>query len=172
MKHRPGFHILRTLLFYPESRTKENGRFFFFPFALKLSPFENPNITWRCNSPFWIGPHPNLLSLFEQQKWSPWITMINALRVCALSHFSHVWLCNLVDYSPPGSSVHGIALARVLEWVAISSSRGSSRPRDQTCISSVSCIGRWILYHHPFYLPLHHHRCAVSATGLTTKAHF
>ena len=38
-------------------------------------------------------------------------------------------LCNLVDYSPLGSSVHGILQARILEWVAISFSRGSSRPR-------------------------------------------
>ena len=43
----------------------------------------------------------------------------------------------------PGYSVHGIFQARILEWVAISSSRGSSRPKDQT---HVSCIGRWILY--------------------------
>jgi len=48
---------------------------------------------------------------------------------------------------PPGSSVHGILQARILEWVAISSSRGSSQPRDWTCISYVCCIGRWILYH-------------------------
>ena len=37
--------------------------------------------------------------------------------------------------------------AKILEWVAISSSRGSSRPRDQTQVSRVSCIGRWILCH-------------------------
>ena len=42
---------------------------------------------------------------------------------------------------------HGISQARILEWVAISFSRGSSRPRDQTPVSCVSCIGRWILYH-------------------------
>ena len=46
-----------------------------------------------------------------------------------------------MDGSPPGSSVHGI-----LEWVAIPSSRGSSWPRDQTCVSYISCIGRRILY--------------------------
>ena len=46
-------------------------------------------------------------------------------------------LCNPVDCSPPGSSVHGILQARILEWVAISSSRGSSQPRDRT---QVSCI--------------------------------
>ena len=56
----------------------------------------------------------------------------------------HVWLCNPMDCSPPGSPVHGIFQARILEWVAISSSRGSSQPRDWT---HVSCIGRWILYH-------------------------
>ena len=49
-----------------------------------------------------------------------------------------------MDCSPPGSSIHGIFQSRILEWVAISSSRGSSRPRDWTC---VSCTGRWILYH-------------------------
>ena len=47
---------------------------------------------------------------------------------------------------PPGSSVHGSFQARIQEWVAISSSRGSSWPRDQTHISCVPCIGRWILY--------------------------
>ena len=49
-------------------------------------------------------------------------------------------LCGPLDYSPPGSSVHGIFQARILEWIAISSSRGSSQPRNQTCISCVSCI--------------------------------
>ena len=50
-----------------------------------------------------------------------------------------------MDYSPPGASVHGISQARILgEWLAISSSRGSSRPRDGTC---VSCVGRRVLYH-------------------------
>ena len=48
------------------------------------------------------------------------------------------------DCSPPGSSLHGISQARILEWVAISFSRESSRPRDWTL---VSFFGRWILYH-------------------------
>ena len=47
-------------------------------------------------------------------------------------------LCNPMDCGPPGSSVHGILQARILEWVAIPFSRGSSRPRDQTCVSYVS----------------------------------
>ena len=56
-----------------------------------------------------------------------------------------LWPCGL--YSLLGSSVHVILQARILEWVAISSSMGSSKPKDQTCISSVSCIGRRVLYH-------------------------
>ena len=42
-----------------------------------------------------------------------------------------------IDCSPPGSSVHGILQARMLEWVAISFARGSSQPRDQTCVSCI-----------------------------------
>ena len=51
---------------------------------------------------------------------------------CMLSSFSHVQLCDRMDCSPPGSSVQVILQARILVWVALPSSRGSSRPRDQT----------------------------------------
>ena len=47
-------------------------------------------------------------------------------------------LCDPMDCSLPGSSLHGILQARVLEWVAISFSRGSSRPRDQTQVSHIA----------------------------------
>ena len=47
----------------------------------------------------------------------------------------------------PGSSVHRILQARILGWVATSSSRGSSWPRDQTNVFYVSCIDKWIFYH-------------------------
>ena len=56
-------------------------------------------------------------------------------------------LCEPKDFSSPGSSIHGIFQARILEWAAVSSSRGSFLPRVQTHISCVSCIGRWVLYH-------------------------
>ena len=49
-------------------------------------------------------------------------------------------LCDPMNYSPPGFSVHGIFQARILELVAISSSR------DWICISCISCIGRWIFF--------------------------
>jgi len=63
------------------------------------------------------------------------------------SHFSHVRLCDPMDCSQPGFSVHRILQARILEWVAMPSSRGSSQPRDQTLVSYISCIGRWVLYY-------------------------
>ena len=47
-------------------------------------------------------------------------------------------LYNPMDYSMPGSSVHGIFSSRILEWVAISFPRGSSQPRDQTCVSCIA----------------------------------
>ena len=47
-------------------------------------------------------------------------------------------LCNPMDCSPPGSSVHGIFQARILEWIAISFSRESSQPRDQTWVSCIA----------------------------------
>ena len=47
-------------------------------------------------------------------------------------------LCDPMDCSLPDSSVHGIFQARVLEWIAISSSRGSSQPRDQTQVSHIA----------------------------------
>ena len=55
-------------------------------------------------------------------------------------------LCDPMNCSLPGSSVHGIPQARILEWVAISSSRGSSQLRDWTHISYVSCIDRQAVY--------------------------
>ena len=64
--------------------------------------------------------------------------------VCVLSH---VWLCDLMDCRLPGFSVHGIFQARILEWVIISLSRWSSRPRDWTRISCTTCTGRRVLYH-------------------------
>ena len=55
-----------------------------------------------------------------------------------MKSLSRVWLCDPTDCSPPGSSVHGIFQARTVEWVAISFSRGSSRPRDWTWVSSIA----------------------------------
>ena len=65
------------------------------------------------------------------------------------SEVAHSWqtLCDPVDCSLPGSSLHGILQARVLEWVAISFSRGSSQPRDQTQVSRIvgRCFNLWAM---------------------------
>ena len=65
------------------------------------------------------------------------------MKVKALVTQSCLTLCDPMDYNLPGSSVHGISQGRILEWVAISFSRGSSQPGDRTH----SYIGRGILYH-------------------------
>ena len=61
-----------------------------------------------------------------------------------------------IDCRPPGSSVHGILQARILEWVVIPFVRGSSWPRDRTPASSISFTGRWILYHWGLLLLFSH----------------
>ena len=70
--------------------------------------------------------------------------------MCAKLLQSCPTLCNSIDCNPPGFSVHGILQARILEWVAMSSSRRSSWPRDWICNSCVSCISRQLLYHWGF----------------------
>ena len=56
-------------------------------------------------------------------------------------------LCNPMECNPPGFSIYGILQARILEWVAVPSSRGFSPSRNQSWASSVSCIGSWVLDH-------------------------
>ena len=73
---------------------------------------------------------------FEEKIIVVFAICVHSLKVCECVYpKSFQWcpaLCDLMDCSSPGSSVHGILQARRLEWVAMPSSRGSSRPRDQT----------------------------------------
>ena len=62
--------------------------------------------------------------------------------VCVLVIQSCLTICDLMDCSPPSSSVHRIFHARILEWVAIPFSRGSSPPRDRTWVSCIA--GRFL----------------------------
>ena len=66
--------------------------------------------------------------------------LIKSLQPCSS-------LCTPLDCGLPGSSIHWILQARILEWVAISSSRGSPQPRDLTGLSYFFCTGRRILHH-------------------------
>ena len=82
-------------------------------------------------------------------------------------------LCNPMDCRPPGFSVHGILQARTLERVDISSTRGSSRPRDRTLISCICCIGRQILYRWATREAPPYSRCLISDVCVTLWAsHF
>ena len=100
-----------------------------------------------------LSLHPSNFSLLEGPKICCRFHLI-------LREFVHVcYVASVVSDSlrptpstvaQPGSSVHGILQARILEWVAMPSSRGSSWPRDQTQVSYISCIGKRVLnhYHH------------------------
>ena len=73
--------------------------------------------------------------------------VVTVLYVCAQAKLLQFCptLCNPMDCSLTDSSVHGILQARRVEWVAKPSSRGSSRPRDLTLVSHVSCLaGRFL----------------------------
>ena len=74
--------------------------------------------------------------------------LLQSLYACVHAKLlqSCLTLCDAMDCSPPGSSVLGILQTIIPEWVAMPSSRGSSQPRDRTCISYISCIGWLVLY--------------------------
>ena len=81
---------------------------------------------------------------------------IAATATAAKSPQSCPTLCDPIEGSPPGSPIHGILQARILEWVSMSFSRGPSRFRTPTRISSISCMGRQILYHWATSEASHH----------------
>ena len=76
---------------------------------------------------------------FSSSAWLFWDSSTLLLCVCVCVHTQSLQLCptlcNPMDCSPSGSSDHGTLQARTLEWVAVPSSRGSSRPRDSTRVS-------------------------------------
>ena len=69
----------------------------------------------------------------------------NCVYVCACSVVTDSF-CDPMDCSPPGSFVCGISQVRILERVALSFSKGSSWPRDQSGVFCVSCLAKWILH--------------------------
>ena len=91
-------------------------------------------------------PHPSVsLCLFPDLLTQPPQFI---LCVPVLGCFSCIRLCDPMNYRLPGSSVRGILQARILEWVAVPSSRGSSRPRNGTSVSYVSFSGRFFYLWH------------------------
>ena len=98
---------------------------------------------WRRAEPW---PYGGQFSRWQQVWLTSWIKKhyrvpVKSLQLCPT-------LCDPMDCSPPGSAVHGILQAKILEWVAISFSRGgSSQPRNWTHVSCTSWIGWSVLYH-------------------------
>ena len=96
---------------------------------------------WLLATP-WTAAYQAPLSMgfSRQEYWSgvplpslgAWV-YAKSVRLC-------LTLCNPMDCSLSDTSLHGILQARILEWVAMPSSRGSSWPRDRTCVSCISCI--------------------------------
>ena len=117
----------------PKARCQQSG------FLLKAlqENLLHPSLSfWWCYQPL------ALLALWMHHSYlRHYLHMTFFLCLCALTWpYSYKDTCGL-----PGSSVHGILQARILEWVAISFSKGSSWP--SIFISYISCIGRQILYH-------------------------
>ena len=114
---------------------------------LPVDPWAWPGHAFCLPSKHWKLP---LGTSFEIVMWCwdhldgirDWIPL--STWVCAQSCPT---LCDPMDCSPPGSSVHGLFQARILGWLVICSFRGSSQPRARTHISCISCVGKWILYH-------------------------
>ena len=65
-----------------------------------------------------------------------------------------IWLCNSMNYSPPDSVVHELFQAKILKWVATSYTRGSSWPKDPSCVSCTSYTGRQVFSTAPLGKPL------------------
>ena len=116
----------------------------FFLHNIKLNMELSPYITYTKPNPHkQFGCIVDLVKKLEAAAASSFYR-----HVCILSHFSHVWLfATLWTVACQASLSIGILQAKILEQVTMPSSRGSSWPRDESHVSYVSCIGRWVLYH-------------------------
>ena len=106
----------------------KNGFCLFFEFCIHETSVNSSVPGWFCSiSSIWD------LSTMLCAATMGSFPSLNGILLCCCCLLGHVWLsCDPMDCSPPGSSVHGIIQASILEWVATSSSRGSSQPRDRT----------------------------------------
>ena len=109
----------------------------------------------------------------SRSKASAFVVKISLSPMCERVHaqlLSCAGLCNPLDCSPPGCSVQGISQARIPEWVAVPSSRGSSQPRDQTLLSQASWTGTQVLYHEQHLgSPSSPQECSMSGRARMTK---
>ena len=128
-----------------------------FPFPSALHTYTHTTINWNTTKEscikdllaFTLGPRQPILNTFLRVIFWPKshiTSLLNSkpfMHVCICAQSCPI-LCHPMDCSLTGSSVHGIFQARIMEWVAISFSRGSSWSKDRTHVSCVSCIGRQV----------------------------
>ena len=106
-------------------------------YAFVASRHRDLGVIWCCRA---------IWALLTYSSWVWGVIQHCLYGACVISRLVMSDSLQPYDCSPPGSSVHGILQARILEWVAMPSSRGSSWPRDRTHVSCGSCICRQILY--------------------------
>ena len=143
-----GFHLLykkisRWLLQFSSVQSLSHVRLFATPWTASPTPGAYSN---SCPSSQWFHPNTSssVVPFFSCLQSFPasggcldnWFSAFLLFCVYVLVTQSCLTLCN--PMSPPGSSVHGIFQARILEWVAISFFRGSSQPRDWTQVSRIA----------------------------------
>ena len=85
----------------------------------------------------WCRCHLRARNIEIYQVFFPLLVTITYVCSLTKSHQLYPTLCNPVDWSPPGSSVHGILQTRILKWVAMPSSRGASWPMDRSHMSYI-----------------------------------
>ena len=147
-----------SLLFYPNLPSSSAA---FFPPKLLVQVPKSP---WSLLKP--EAEHlPHMI--YFQMHGHDYFSLCPYMCVCLITQLC-LTLCDPLDCSPPGSSVHGIFQIRLLEWVAISFSGGSSEPRDWPCISCMKgglfthwAIGEASCGHWPFVYHLWRNICQV-----------
>ena len=130
------------LIFYP----RFSGAFFGYQFTLYI-PGNLKVTVWKCQTDdkgkCWHNAEKEEFPPYDRKPFSlcecvcVCVYVCVCVCVCVCESLSRVWPCDPRDCSPPGSSVHGILQARILEWAAIFSSRGSSRSGDRTHVSTL-----------------------------------
>ena len=104
---------------------------------------------WGCELSSFFSLNLNLF-IYKNEMFTFSLRLLRIYWICELTKYTESeslvtqscpTLCDPMDCSLPGSSVHGVFQARVLEWGAIFFSKGSSQPRDQTQVSSI--VDRW-----------------------------
>ena len=104
----------------------------------KVVSHKNKSEGWTFRVMLWEMRKRHLQHFKSAMNSVPFKGKCMCVHVCVCYLLSRVWLCNPTDYNLSGFSVHGILQARILEWIAIPFSRGTSQPRGRTLVSCIA----------------------------------